>query len=169
MERYGVYREYSHGKPTITSDRHYNLSDVSDSPYLSLNSSAAEPQASNSLFGLSLQKVCQTVNVLEPFFAPFRNPTIYRLIDWFYNCTFTKSLQDLNMLVKNILLASDFKREDLMGFSAQKENELMDAVCTSRIYLWLRAVALHGKTSPPIAFFDGKMKEIPIESNSFGT
>ena len=123
-DSYGIYREYSHGKPTITPDRHYNLSDISDSPYLSLDSSAS--QASSSLLGLSLQKARQTVDALKPFFAPFRNPTVYRLMDWFYNCTVTKSLQDLNKLVKNVLLASDFKQEDLMGFSAQKENELMD-------------------------------------------
>jgi len=122
-DSYGVYREYAHGKPTITPDQHYTLSDVSDSPYLSLDPSASTP---TSILGLVFQKVQQTVKVLKPFFAPFRNPTVYRLMDWFYNSSVTKSLHDLNQLVKNVFLASDFKQEDLIGFNAIKENEMMD-------------------------------------------
>jgi hypothetical protein len=121
-DSYGVYREYEHGKPTITPDQYYSISDVSDSPYLS------DPSASSaSILGLTLQKVQHTVRSLKPFFAPFRNPTVYRLMDWFYNSSVTKSLHDLNQLVKNVILAPDFKQDDLIGFSAIKENEVMDA------------------------------------------
>jgi hypothetical protein len=122
-DSYGVYREYPHGKPTITPDQHYTLSDVSDSPYLSLDPSAS---ASTSILGLASQKLQQTVKALKPFFAPFRNPTVYRLMDWFNNSSISKSLHDLNQLVKNVLLAPDFKPEELIGFSAIKENEMMD-------------------------------------------
>ena len=97
--------------------------DVLDSPYLSLNPSTS---AATSIFGLAFQKVRQTITALKPFYAPFRNPTIYRLMDWFYNCSITKSLLDLNQLVKNVLLAPDFAQEDLKDFNATKENEVMD-------------------------------------------
>src|ERR1700679_402352 len=120
-DSYGVHREYAHGKPTITPDQYYSISDVSDSPYLS------DPSApSASILGLTLQKVQHTVKSLKPFFAPFHNPTVYRLMDWFYNSSVTKSLHDLNPLVKNVILAPDFKQDDLVGFSAIKENEVMD-------------------------------------------
>jgi hypothetical protein len=51
---------------------------------------------------------------------------VYRLMDWFYNSSIAKSLQDLNKLVKTAILAPDFKPEDLTDFSATKENEVMD-------------------------------------------
>src|SRR5260221_7708710 len=86
-DSYGIYWEYTHGKPTITPDQHYSLSDVSDSPYLLLDPST--PSTSTSIFGLSLQKAQQTVKAIKPFFAPFRNPTVYHLMDWFYNCSIT--------------------------------------------------------------------------------
>ena len=38
-DSYGVYREYSCGRPSITPDSHLTLSDISDSPYLALNAS----------------------------------------------------------------------------------------------------------------------------------
>lgn len=47
-------------------------------------------------------------------------------MDWFYNSSITKSLHDLNQLVKNVILAPDFKQEDLAGFSSTKENQVMD-------------------------------------------
>ena len=122
-DSYGVYREYANGKPSITPDQYHSIADISDSPYLSLNPSAS---AATSILGLAFLKVQQTITALKPFYAPFRNPTIYRLMDWFYNCSITKSLHDLNKLVKNVLLAPDYKQKDLEDFSAIKENEVMD-------------------------------------------
>ena len=73
-DSYRVYRQYSHGKPSITPDHFYSLSDVLDSPYLSL-----DPSSPSSILGLTFQKVQKTVKVFKPFFAPFRNPTVYTL------------------------------------------------------------------------------------------
>jgi len=45
---------------------------------------------------------------------------------WFYQPSITKSIAELNSLVKDVLLAPDFNPNDLIGFDAAKENNLMD-------------------------------------------
>ena len=42
------------------------------------------------------------------FFAPFLNATSYRLMSWFYNLSSSKSLNDLDRLVNNVIFADDF-------------------------------------------------------------
>jgi hypothetical protein len=123
---YGIIREYLHGKPTITPDKHYNLTEISDSPYIVTNDSSN----SNNLptFLSPLQKICQsTTSAMQTFFAPFRNITIYRLMTWFYSSSNTKSVAELNSLVKNVILAPDFKAEDFVGFNVKKEHAVMDS------------------------------------------
>jgi hypothetical protein len=45
---------------------------------------------------------------------------------WFYNASTTKSLGDLDRLVHDVLLAPDFRLEDLDGFRAKREAERLD-------------------------------------------
>ena len=71
-DSYRVYRQYAHGKPSITPDHFYSLSEVLDSPYLSL-----DPSSPSSILGLTFQKVQKTV---EAFFSQIRS---YNLTSWF--------------------------------------------------------------------------------------
>ena len=48
-------------------------------------------------------------------------------MSWFYDSSTTKSLSELNSLVKDVILAPDFKSEDLINFNASKENAVMDS------------------------------------------
>ena len=127
-DSYGIYRKYSNGKPSITPDENYNISDISDSPYLALNpsSSSAMPHASSTTNKLA-EAAKSATNAVTTFFAPFRNASIYRLITWFYNSSNTKSISELNSLVRDVILAPDFKPDDFVGFSAIKEHALMDS------------------------------------------
>ena len=47
-------------------------------------------------------------------------------MQWFYNSSTLKSLSALDDLVKNVLLATDFKSEDLVGFHAAHKAERVD-------------------------------------------
>ena len=47
-------------------------------------------------------------------------------MSWFYRPSITKSIGELNSLVKDVILAPEFRPEDLIGFDATKEHELMD-------------------------------------------
>ena len=44
-------------------------------------------------------------------------------MQWFYSGSTSKSLSALDDLVQDVLLATDFKREDLVGFRAAREAE----------------------------------------------
>lgn len=125
-DTYGIAREYLYGKPSITPDKYFSLSDVSDSPYNAVDS--PDLQQSNPTFPSPIQKFCEaTTFVVQTIFSPFRNVSIYRLMTWFYNSSNTKSMSELNTLVKEVILAPDFQQEDFVGFSAQKEHALMDS------------------------------------------
>lgn len=71
------------------------------------------------------------------FFTPFLNATIFRLMNWFYSGSSSKSISELQSLVDDVLLAPDFKVADLTGFNAKAE-------------LW----RLDGKTEPGCPFAD---------------
>lgn len=61
-----------------------------------------------------------------PSYHPFNNSTIFYLISWYYNGSNMKSINDLNMLVNNILIAEDFDQEHLKQFEAAKEYKHLD-------------------------------------------
>jgi len=122
---YGVLQEYTQGKPSITPDQYHTLSEVADSPYLALDPSSGSSlrQSLQSAFGTAIQKVATQT---REFFEPFCNALIFCLMTWFYQPSITKSIVELNSLVKDVLLAPDFNSNDLIGFNAAKENNLMD-------------------------------------------
>lgn len=62
----------------------------------------------------------------ESYYNPFPTASHFRLMRWFYNGSPSKTLSALDDLVQNVLLASDFKREDLVGFRAAREAERLD-------------------------------------------
>jgi hypothetical protein len=106
---YGVYREYSSGWPSITPDSH--------SPYFALNTSTQ----------IISTPLISPDNVEQDWYAPFQNPSTYRLMNWFTNSSITKSMTELQSLVRDVLLAPDFKAEELVGFRVAKENARLDS------------------------------------------
>ena len=123
-DSYGVYREYAFRKPSITPDAHLTLSDLSDSPYLALNASTQVTSA----ISISVQKDESTVTEENSnWFAPFENASTYCLMNWFTTVSATKSMTQLDSLVNDVLLASDFNPEELSGFRAAKENARLDS------------------------------------------
>ncbi|KIJ58305.1 hypothetical protein HYDPIDRAFT_141613 [Hydnomerulius pinastri MD-312] len=52
--------------------------------------------------------------------------SIYHLMRWRYTGSIVKSISEVNRLVQDVLLAQDFKVEDLKGFSMAKQNRLWD-------------------------------------------
>lgn len=119
---YGIYRSYAFGIPSYTPDELYSLDAVSDSATFATNSNA---RVSDGLpwwtsFGLSSE------NPQHNYFAPFLNASVFRLMSWFYNGTNHKSLSDLDSLVTGVILANDFKKDDLIGFRATREAERLD-------------------------------------------
>ncbi|KAJ2993806.1 hypothetical protein NUW54_g7660 [Trametes sanguinea] len=58
-------------------------------------------------------------------YGPFENKSIYLICEWFYNSATTKSLLDLDTLVKT-LHTEGFQLSDLANFSAHREMQRLD-------------------------------------------
>ena len=65
-------------------------------------------------------------SIQEKYYAPFSNPAAFCLMTWFHNSSTSKSLLDLDNLVKNVILAPDFEKQDLADFRASRELERLD-------------------------------------------
>jgi hypothetical protein len=61
-----------------------------------------------------------------PFFHPFPNASVFRLMNWFYQASATKSMTDLDCLVHEVILAEDFNPEDLRNFRITQEMACLD-------------------------------------------
>ena len=123
---YGIYHSYPLGIPSIPPDELYSLDAVSDLVIFATDSGANTPDGPPwwASFGSSLQ------NVHRNYFALFLSTSVFWLMNWFYNGSNNKSLTDLDNLVSNIILADDFKKEDLISFCAKCEVEHLDNIDT---------------------------------------
>jgi hypothetical protein len=80
-------------------------------------------------------------------------------MDWFYRPSMTKSIAEVNALVKTVILAPDFNPEDLVGFDAAKENVRMDNYRTDP-----------SDSPTPFSYEDGWLKgsvDIPLPCDGF--
>lgn len=117
---YGVYRIYPAGEPSYSPDEIYSLDLVIDD---------SVETAKNSEEDLESRPWWAVAVSSESYYAPFPTASHFRLIQWFYDGSTSKTLSSLDDLVQNVLLSSDFKREDLIGFRAAREAERLDQSC----------------------------------------
>ena len=64
--------------------------------------------------------------ITTEFYHPFPNASFFRLLKWFYLGSPTKSKADLDSVVHDVMLAHDFKLDDLKTFSADREMARLD-------------------------------------------
>jgi len=102
----GLYRVYA-ARPITDPEDGRSIADTCDTPGF-----AKPPSSSHS--------------TITNFFAPFLNATTYRLINWLYNGSSTKSTAQLQLLVDDVLKADDFNVADLKDFSAKRETDRLD-------------------------------------------
>ena len=97
-------------------DPYHTLTNITNSPYLAL-----DPSISGQYHPV------QMINkVATDFFEPFHNPSMFCLMSWFYRPLITKSITELNTLVRDVILAPNFDTQDLVGFDTAKEHKIMD-------------------------------------------
>lgn len=116
---FGLYRVYT-TVPTNDPDETIDLNDLCDAPGLAVSQPDLACRNWWSGFGSNIQYP------KENFFAPFLNPTIFRLMNWFYGGSNMKSLAELDSLVQGVLLADDFDQKHLEGFCATRELDRLD-------------------------------------------
>ncbi|KAM6499872.1 hypothetical protein JOM56_005380 [Amanita muscaria] len=117
---YGVYRGYRSRFPSYNPDNQLSLDTQCDSPNFSTATDNSEKRPWWAVFGKSLTEVKETL------FAPFLNPSTFRLMNWFYSGSNLKSFIELDRLVHTVLLAPDFNVVHLEGFRSSREAEQLD-------------------------------------------
>ena len=118
---FGIYCIYKSGEPSFTPDDNFHVANISDGP----NFIQDPPQARStwaSAFGVGITAVDPPANSKNtPGYLPFKNMSIFCLMQWFYDSSLMKSLGTLNDLVHKVLLTPDFDPKDLNGFDAARE------------------------------------------------
>ncbi|KAJ3559339.1 hypothetical protein NP233_g11288 [Leucocoprinus birnbaumii] len=117
---FGLYRLYAH-LPSANPEDACDPDDLSDS-HNHHKALASQSQRWWTGLGAALN------SAKDSFYAPFLNVTVYRLMNWFYSGSTTKSLADLDQLVSTVLLADDYDPAHLKGFSASCEGKRLDEV-----------------------------------------
>ena len=118
---FGLYRIYPI-RPSLVPDTNSNLEDVCDAPGLEI-SQKPSPERWWARFGITAKTTAKKINSL---FAPFKNSTIFRLMNWYHSGSGEMSISRLNSLVKEVINPSDFQKEHLENFSAKRELERLD-------------------------------------------
>jgi hypothetical protein len=122
-DEFGVYRVYT-TYPSTNPDEIQDLESRCDAPGLATASEGREKRWWTS-FGQA-EPGLSSLKGPANFCAPFLNATVFRLMNWFYSATSTKSVAELQSLVDDVLLAPDFDVSDLRGFNARRELRRLD-------------------------------------------
>ncbi|KAH9018628.1 hypothetical protein EDB85DRAFT_1873612, partial [Lactarius pseudohatsudake] len=120
---YGIYRVYKHGAPSYTPDDDFNLDSVADNPNFARTSSGIRTAPSPVLFDTDHVFGSSHSSTNPVSSQRFENPSIFRLMLWYHNSSLTKSLNDLNVLVQNVMRAPDFQVQHFDNFDAVKADE----------------------------------------------
>lgn len=115
---YGVYHVYPTGPPSYSPDETFSIHQVLDSANF-VKDTSARPSSTPS-------------SPNDNYFAPFPNPSIFRLMAWLNSGSNLKSMGEVDRLVNDVLLAPDVKLEDFVGFRAQREAKRL-GTCYFRI------------------------------------
>lgn len=136
---FGLWRVYSQGRPSFTPDIYFSPEQIIDIPE-SAQFPLPEPDTPGS-----------SDSDPKPVYYPFENPTTYNLVQWYHEGSNTKSISQINSLVKNVIKAPDFDVAHLDNFEASRELKRLDA-------------HLAGTLDPPAStddggFFSGEWRE----------
>jgi hypothetical protein len=114
----GMFRKYPH-RPTVDPDAIVPLSTVCDSPDLV----GATRRRLDWFLGMT-----RSLAGLLPrnIVAPFENITQFRLMEWHFNNSTSKSNSDTNLLISDVLLSPDMDREHLRDFTVERGERLLD-------------------------------------------
>ncbi|PIL35257.1 hypothetical protein GSI_01982 [Ganoderma sinense ZZ0214-1] len=121
---FGIFREYAR-RPRTDPEAGDSLESVSDAPGLDKPTEQDVPKYSS--IAWITRAVAITVNPTSstPDYGPFKNASQFRLMDYFYGRSDTKSLDALDDLIA-VIRSPGFSPDDLEGFSARTAEHALD-------------------------------------------
>lgn len=124
--QFGVYREYP-CIPTHDPDENVSLANLADTvPPLAPDSTGTDPVDSLPIFS-RLAPIVRNKDPNKPSYHPFRNATVYGIMNWMWSGSAMKSVQEVVKLL-TFLRSDDFKKDDLQGFDIKRETANFDKI-----------------------------------------
>lgn len=109
---FGAFRVYS-SKPDDDPDSCLDLDDLCD----------FRPVASNPIPSLP--------SAVSELYAPFKNASVFLLVCWMNRENKSKTYEEIDNLVHDVLLHPDFSLQDLQDFAAKREHDRFDSYIKS--------------------------------------
>jgi hypothetical protein len=118
---FGVWRDYPRC-PTIDPDSSLSLEELSNSHWVRSNLLSESTSANlPAMFSPDSDSDSK-----HPFYWPCQNATIWRVMAWLNNGKTAKSEAEATAFVETVIHASDFNKNELIGFNAHQENQRLD-------------------------------------------
>lgn len=115
---FGIWRDYPR-RPSADPDAFISLEDLSNTHDLSMDPNPLPlPKLPN--------QPAPSTDPNRPFYWPFANPTIWRVMSWLNNGKTAKSEAEVTDFIHDAVLSGDFNKDDLVGFNAHRENQRLD-------------------------------------------
>ncbi|KAJ3571321.1 hypothetical protein NP233_g3834 [Leucocoprinus birnbaumii] len=115
INRFGLWQEYPQ-RSSFDPDTTLSLDELS-------NTHCALPQQVPPTSELQYQPAPEPD---KPSYWPFPNKSIQLFMSWLNNGNTTKSESEADKLIRRCILSPDFNPQDMVGFSAHRENRRMD-------------------------------------------
>ncbi|KAL1943741.1 hypothetical protein VTO73DRAFT_4186 [Trametes versicolor] len=121
---FGIYREYTVA-PQRDPEANISLSSVCDAPTLAKDT--VDPDCTYTSIKWITRNSAVVLNETgaQATIGPFSNVSQFRLYDWFYNASLTKSKDDFDDLI-DVLCSKNFSTSDLGDFSSRSAQETLD-------------------------------------------
>jgi hypothetical protein len=113
---FGIWRDYPR-RPTADPDVFLSFEDLSNAHDHSMDPNLPSKLPDQSTFLADSDR---------PFYWPFANPTIWRVMSWLNNGKTAKSEAEVTDFIHHAVLSEDFQKDDLVDFNAHRENQRLD-------------------------------------------
>lgn len=127
--RFGVFRQYYPSLPSHDPEEGLTINAFTDTRTHTRPPPTAKERDPVRPFGTRLAHALHSAAAVT--FAPFANINVFRCMRWLYTGSTQKTPEELSRLVREVFMAPEYRREDLEGFDAARENEKLDKFLTT--------------------------------------
>ncbi|PSR76359.1 hypothetical protein PHLCEN_2v8499 [Hermanssonia centrifuga] len=128
---FGVFRRYA-VKPMRDLEDEELADTLCDAPTIAVSASKDGNTLAHSFGRAVVNSIKRNLDGARTWFTPFLSASVFRLLHWTYTGSSSKSASETERLVREVLLAPDFKCEDLSGFNVSREEHRLDKFDTAR-------------------------------------
>ncbi len=121
--RFGVFRRYFGALPSRDPEEGLTINAFTDAR---THLRPAQDDSRDPLRPFGTEARRAVISEHTKSLGPFANISILRCMRWLYTGSNQKTPEELNRLVRDVFMAPEYRREDLVGFDARRENKRLD-------------------------------------------